>query len=83
MEHHLSEDEKYRVQIQVDHFLQIIETRYGISAQEASELLRWARSQRERNARLGQAGAFSLIGLVITALGISIAEGVREWFRKG
>jgi len=82
MEARLSDDERARAQMQVDHFIHALETRYGISAGEATELLRWARSQRDRNAKLAQAGAFSLIGLVVTALGISIVEGVKEWLRR-
>lgn len=78
----MTDEERARAQIQVDHFIQVLETRYGISANEATELLRWARMQRERNAKLAQAGAFSLIGLVVTALGISIVEGVKEWLRR-
>ncbi len=80
MEHHLSEEERIRVAIQVDHFIAVLETRYGISVNEATELLRWAKAQRERNQKLVQGGALSLIGLVITAIAISLVEGIRSWF---
>lgn len=69
-----------RVAIQVDHFIAVLETRYGISVNEATELLRWAKAQRERNQKLVQGGALSLIGLVITAIAISLVEGIRSWF---
>jgi hypothetical protein len=80
LEHHLSEEERIRVAIQVDHFIAVLETRYGISVNEATELLRWAKAQRERNQKLVQGGALSLIGLVITAIAISLVEGIRSWF---
>ena len=81
MEHHLSDEDRVRVQMQVDHFLTVIETRYGISVNEATELLRWARAQRDRNNKLAQAGAISLIGLIVTALAMSVVEGVKHWLR--
>jgi len=81
VDHHLSDEERIKVQMQVDHFLTVIETRYGISVNEATELLRWARAQRERNAKLAQAGAISLIGLIVTALAMSVVEGVKHWLR--
>jgi hypothetical protein len=79
VEHHLSDEERIKVQMQVDHFLTVIETRYGISVNEATELLRWARAQRERNSKLAQAGAISLIGLIVTALAMSAVEGIKSW----
>jgi hypothetical protein len=81
VEHHLSDEERAKVQMQVDHFLTVIETRYGISVNEATELLRWARAQRDRNTKLAQAGAISLIGLIVTALAMSVVEGVKHWLR--
>ena len=83
MEHHLSEEERIRVAIQVDHFIAVLETRYGISVNEATELLRWAKAQRERNQKLLQGGSLSLIGLIITAVAISLVEGIRSWFARG
>jgi hypothetical protein len=80
LEHHLSEEDRIRVAVQVDHFIAVLETRYGISVNEATELLRWAKAQRERNQKLVQGGALSLIGLVITAIAISLVEGIRSWF---
>lgn len=82
MEHHLTEEERYKAALQVEHFIHILETRYGISATEATELLRWARAQRERNQKLAQGGALSLIGLVITAIAISLVEGVKAFFAR-
>ena len=81
MEHHLSDEDRVRVQMQVDHFLTVIETRYGISVNEATDLLRWAKAQRDRNNKLAQAGAISLIGLIVTALAMSVVEGVKHWLR--
>ena len=81
MEHHLSDEERVKVQMQVDHFLTVIETRYGISVNEATDLLRWAKAQRDRNNKLAQAGAISLIGLIVTALAMSVVEGVKHWLR--
>lgn len=82
MDHQLSDEEKYRIQVQVDHFIHVLETRYGITAQEATELLRWARAQRDRNGKLAQGGALALIGLIVTALTMSMLEGIKEWFRR-
>ena len=82
MENHLTEEERVRVSAQVDYFVSIIEHRYGISANEATELLRWARTQRERNQKLAQGGALSLIGLVITAIAISLVEGIKQFFGR-
>jgi len=81
VEHHLSDEDRVRVQMQVDHFLTVIETRYGISVNEATDLLRWAKAQRDRNNKLAQAGAISLIGLIVTALAMSVVEGVKHWLR--
>ena len=83
MDHQLSEEDRIRVQMQVDHFVTVLELRYGISANEATDLLRWARSQRERNAKLAHAGAISLIGMIVTALALSVVEGVKHWLRVG
>ena len=80
MEHHLSEEERLKAQLQVDAFIHLLETRYSLSASEAVELLRWAKAQRERNTKLVQGGALSLIGLVITAIAISLAEGIKQFF---
>lgn len=80
--HHLSEEERIKVSAQVDYFITIIEHRYGLTATEAAELLRWARAQRERNAKFVQGGALSLIGLVITAIAISLVEGIKAFFTR-
>lgn len=79
---HLTPDERYRIQEQVEHFIRALETRYGITAQEATDLLRWVRGQRSRNEKLAQGGALALIGLIVTALTMSMLEGIKEWFRR-
>ena len=83
MDHPLSDEERVKVAVQVDHFIHILEMRYGISVNEATELLRWAKAQRERNQKLLQGGSLSLIGLIITAVAISMVEGIRSWFSRG
>ena len=81
-EHHLTPEERHRVEMQVEHFLRLIHERYGISMTEVLELVHWARAQRDRQTKLTAAGYASLLGIVITGMVMALVEGVKAWLRR-
>jgi hypothetical protein len=80
-EHELTSDERARVQVQVDHFITVLERRYGVKASDVIEAVHYVTRAKERNAKLGQAGAASLIGTIIMAAALSLWEGIKYYAR--
>lgn len=81
--HTLPPEERMKVRAQVDHFVEVLENRYDITASEVIEAVKWVKERRDRAEKLSQAGAISLIGLIITAMAMSVVEGVKHWLSQG
>ena len=80
--HDLSAEERARVTMQVEYFVHLIERRYGMSANDVVEAVRYVGRVRERNSKFAQAGAVSIIGMVATAFVLSLCEGVKSWVKR-
>lgn len=78
---HLSDEEKVKILLQVDHFVDIIEERTGLSFSEAVEILKWAKQRKAFHDRLVEGGVLAAIGLLITALLYAVWKGVIEHIR--
>lgn len=78
--HHLTPEERARVQMQVDHFIEILERRYGLEAADVVSAIRWVQDRKDRNDKLSNAGAIGLIGLIISSLAIGLMEAVKAWW---
>ncbi len=60
-----------------DRVVSLMEERHGIKLHEAVDLMRWAKAQRERNAKMLQGGSLSILGAIITGIAIALWEGFR------
>jgi hypothetical protein len=76
--HHLSEEERAKVVLQVDYFVDILSKRYGIEPNEIVEVVNQVREWKARNQRLTQAGYISLIGIIISAAMLAFWEGIKR-----
>jgi hypothetical protein len=79
----LSEEEKYRVALQVDHFIDLIEKRSGITFTEVISLVLWAREHKNVVGKLNFAASISIIGMAISAIAYGLLEGVKHIFGNG
>ena len=69
-------------QLQVDYFGESWAADSGMTKAELLDLLRWMRDRKEWSDRLKTAGAFSAIGIVLSAVGYVIAEAGAIWIRS-
>jgi hypothetical protein len=76
----LSEEEKYRVAIQVDYFIEVMEKRSGMTFSEMLSLVQWTRDHKSSVDRLGTGTAWALLAMVISALGYAVVEGLKRIF---
>ena len=66
---------------QVDYFLHLIEQRYGTGAQEVASALAYIREKKEFHKRVTTTGLVSFIGLIVSAILLTVWEGVKAILR--
>lgn len=76
----LTDEERYRVAIQVDHFIDLIEKRSGITFHEIVSLVLWAREHKNLVGKMNFFASVSIIGMAVTAIGYGLLEGVKHIF---
>jgi hypothetical protein len=78
----MTEEERAKVVMQVEHFITILSQRYGIEPTEVVEAVKWVQAHKLSTERLQQAGIKSILSIVLTALALSIWEGARSFLWK-
>jgi hypothetical protein len=78
----LTDEERLRVGVQVEHFIDILSRRYGIEPQEIVEAVRWVQRRQIASDKLKQSGIVSILGVVVAALALSIWEGIKALIWK-
>ncbi len=73
---HLSEEEKLKVMLQVDHFVEIIEERSGLTFAEVVEVIKWSRNHKSFFDKLSTYSALTVIGILISALLYAVWKGI-------
>lgn len=77
----LSDEEKTRVLLQVDHFVDIIEDRTGLTFSEVVEIIKWSKQRKAFHEKLIEGGVLAAVGLIISALLYAVWKGVIEHIR--
>jgi len=75
----LTEEEKYRVTLQVDHFIDLLSKRYGIQPAEVVEAFKWVKNHQSIENKLSLGATFSVIGVLVGALMMALWEGIRHF----
>ena len=83
MMHELTEEERRKVAAQVEAFVELITKRYDVRPEEVLEAVKWVREKKAFNDRVKSTGLVSLIGLLITAVGLAVWEGVKAMVSRG
>jgi hypothetical protein len=76
----LTDDEKLRVALQVDHFIEVVEKRTGISFAEVVGLVIWARERKQLHSRISLYAYISIVGLAVSGIAYGILEGLKHIF---
>jgi hypothetical protein len=63
--------------------VELITKRYDVRPEEVLEAVRWVREKKAFNDRVKATGLVSLIGLLITAIGLAVWEGVKAMVGRG
>ena len=79
----LSEEERFRVALQVDHFIDLIERRSGITFHEVVSLVLWAREQKNFSGKVHFFASMSIITMVVSGIGYGLLEGLKRIFSGG
>jgi hypothetical protein len=74
--HHLSEEDKYKVTLQVDHFIEILSARYGIEPNEVIDAVKWVRQRKKFSEAVQNATTISFLGVLISAFLFALWQGV-------
>jgi len=83
MKSELSEEEKYRVAIQVDRFIEIMEKRSGTTFSEVLSLLEWARERRNTTSKIRMGTLLAIVTAAISLAFFIIFDGLKYFFNKG
>lgn len=75
----LTAEEKARVTLQVDHFIDILSRRYGIEPQEVIDTVKWVRDRKELSSRFQVGAVLSLMGVLLGGLVLAMWEGVKHY----
>ena len=78
----LTPEERTHVLAQVDYFVEILAKRYNIDPMEVVETVNWIKERRETARRIKLAGVLSLIGILFSALLLSMWEGLLHIIRR-
>ena len=81
--HRLTEEEKIKVQIQVDYFLYLIGKRYNTNPNEVLAAINWVKERRELAQKIKSSTIVTTLGILASALALAIWEGLKIMvFRK-
>lgn len=80
---HLSDEEKHKVMIQVDHFIEILSARYGLRPNDVVDTVQWVKERRQFVERMKVSSALSILGVVVAALLLSMWEGIKVAIGSG
>lgn len=78
MEHQLSDEERARLGLQVDLFVDLLARRYGLQPAEVIDAVRWVQTHREFVSRIKNGGFLALFGVLISAAMLAVWEGVKQ-----
>jgi hypothetical protein len=79
----LTEEEKYRVALQVDHFIEIVEKRSGVTFSEVVTLVLWAREHKAMVGKVQFYAGLSILGMALSGLAYGLLEGIKHVFSGG
>ena len=74
----LTEEEKYRVTLQVDHFIEILSKRYGINPHEVIEAVKWVKSHQSIESKVSFGAMVSVVGVIVGAVLMALWEGIKH-----
>lgn len=67
-----------RVIRQVDHFIEILEKRYGLQPSEIVEAVKWVQARKSFTAKLQISSALSVVGILLGAALVALWEGLKH-----
>ena len=76
---HLTEEERARLGMQVDLFVDLLARRYGLEPSEVIDAVRWVQTHREFVSRIKNGGFIGLIGTLVTASFLAMWEGIKHF----
>lgn len=74
----LSDEEKYRVTLQVDHFIELLSKRYGIQPSEVVDAVQWVRNHKSIETKVQFGAVLSIISVVVGAALVALWEGLKH-----
>lgn len=74
----ISDEERARLMIQADRLIEILATRYGVDPHEVVDAVRWVQEHKDWASKMRSAGSMGLITILLSALGISLWEGIKS-----
>lgn len=74
----LTEEEKYRVTLQVDHFIDLLSKRYGIEPTEVIDAIQWVRDHKSIETKVQFGAVISIISVVVGAALMALWEGLKH-----
>jgi hypothetical protein len=77
----LTPQEVRHVVLQVDHFIDIMDKRYGVTPQDVVETVKWVQERRSFIARLQNGSFLTIVGMVLSALGYFVLKGFENLYR--
>ena len=81
--HHLSDEDKLKVTLQVDHFIEILSARYGIEPTEVIDAVKWVRERKKFSDSVQSASTVAFIGALVSAMLFALWQGVIHFARGG
>lgn len=81
--HELTDEERRRLTLQVEFFVDLVARKYDVAPTEVMDAVRYVKERREFMAKMKSTGMVSLIGLVISAIAMTMWEGIKAALGRG
>ena len=75
--HHLDDHQRAIVAMQVDVFVEILSKRYGVEPADVIEAVRFFKDRKRTMENFKHGSAITLLGIVASALALSLWEGIK------
>jgi len=79
--HHLSDEERVRIGLQVDAMITVMAERYGVKPSQIIDAVHWVEHHREFVSSLKKGGLLSMFGIMISAGLLALWEGVKAFIK--
>ena len=80
---YLPDEDRAKVALQVDMFIDILAKRYGLEPRDVVDAVRWVQDHKQFVSKMKHGGMMTLLGITVTSVVLAAWEGAKAYVKVG